>query len=806
MLKNYFKIAFRNLWRNQALSAINILGLTLGIATTLIMMLFVQNELSYDRYNASADQMVRVVFRGSVDGQKMKEANVMPPVAKTLLANYPEVKQATRLMKAGTQIISYGDKSFEEDQMAFVDANFFKVFTLPLLEGNAATALAQPNSIIITTEVAHKYFGADNGMGKILMIKGAPTGFKVTGIIDKVPDNSHFHFQFFVSMENVPDASSGSFMTSGYYTYLVLNDAQGYKELQAQMPAFVDKYIGPQLQKGMGLSIGQFRKKGNDIGLYLQPLTDIHLHSDFTNDLEPEGDVRYVYIFSSIAFFMLLIACINFMNLSTAGASKRAREVGIRKVLGSRKMELVRQFLMESVLLSVIAVLLALIVVQLVLPLFNSFSGKVLSLSVTSNPWIVPFLFLLATITGILAGSYPAFFLSSFKPVNVLKGKFTFLKKTIGLRSSLVVFQFFISIVLISATVVVYRQLSYMQQVKLGYEKNQVVVLSKTYLLGSNQAVFYNQLLHDSRVQDVSISDYLPAGVTSGNNFFIYPGDHSSDMVKTLRYDVDYEYLSALGIQMDYGRFFSRQFGTDSSGIVLNETAATALGWSKDALGKTLSTRDDAGKQTSYHVIGVVKDFHFKSLHELISPLVMVLGSGGSTMIVKINTKDIAGLLATLKTDWAGLSAQGPINYSFLDDRVQHTYEAEQKTGVILAIFAGLTICIACLGLFGLVIFTVEQQRKQIGIRKVLGAGVPGLVGLLSKDFLKLVLIGMLIATPVAWWAMSRWLQDFAYRVKIAWWMFAVAGIAVAIIALLTISIKAIKAAVANPVNSLRTE
>ncbi|HEX7457343.1 MAG TPA: FtsX-like permease family protein, partial [Ginsengibacter sp.] len=501
------------------------------------------------------------------------------------------------------------------------------------------------------------------------------------------------------------------------------------------------------------------------IGLYLQPLTDIHLHSDYTNDLEPEGDVRYVYIFGAIALFMLLIACIHFMNLSTAGASKRAREVGLRNVLGSLKWELVRQFLTESILLTAIAFILAMVLVYVTLPFFNSFSGKELSFHPVTNPWMLPLMLLFILITGIFAGSYPAFFLSSFKPVKVLKGKFTSGRGSIGLRSGLVVFQFFISIILIVSTTIVYKQLGYIQNIKLGYDKEQVMILPETWLLGNNQQAFYNKIVQDPRIVNVSISGYLPAGNSYGNNFFVYPGDNKDQLVKTLRYDIDYNYISTLGMQMAYGRNFSKDFGTDSSGIILNETTAKAMGWEHDALGKTISTGDKHGIPTRYHVIGVVKDFHFKSLHELISPLVMILNNGAGTMIIKVKTKDIAGLLATLKKDWASFSPDGAMSYSFLDDRVNETYNTEHKMGLILGIFAALTIFIACLGLFGLVTFTAEQRTKEIGIRKVLGANVSAIVRLLSKDFLKLVFIAIIISTPLAWWVMNKWLQDFAYRI-----------------------------------------
>lgn len=807
MFRNYFKIAFRNLWRNRKFSAINIFGLAVGISACLIIMLFIRNELSYDQYNKKADRIVRVVFRGSMEGgQKIKEANVMPPVAQTLKENYPEVQEATRLVVGGSPIITYGDKSFKEDAFAFVDPNFFDVFTLPFLKGDAGTALTQPNTIVITRAMANKYFGDDDPIGKVLNFKSSNTSFKVTGLIDKVPVNSTFHFDFFASMESWPDAKSNSFMTSGYYTYLVLPKGYDYKKLQSMLPQFVDKYIGPQMQQGMGMSLATFRKQGNNIGLYLQPLTDIHLHSDFTNDLEPEGDIRYVYIFGAIALFMLLLACINFMNLSTAGASKRAREVGIRKVLGSEKMELVKQFLLESILLTAIAFLLSIVIVHLSLPFFNNLSGKNLSLQAGINYWMLPDLLLFVLLTGILAGSYPAFFLSSFKPAAVLKGNFSSGKKSTGLRSWLVVFQFFISITLIACTIVVYKQLTYIQNIKLGYNKNHVLVLPETWLLGQNQEAFRHQLLQDPRIQNVSVSGYLPAGSSYGNNFFVYADGHSTQLVKTLRYDVDYNYIPTLGMQMAVGRNFSREFSTDSTGIIINETAAKVFGWGDKALGHTITRRDNDGSAITYRVIGIVKDFHFKSLHELISPLVMVLGNGAGTMILKVKTKDIPGLLKDIKKKWDALTPEAPLTYSFLDDRVWHTYEAEQRTGLILGIFAGLAILVACLGLFGLVMYAAEQRTKEIGIRKVLGANVSNIVGMLSKDFLKLVIVAIVIATPITWWVMSKWLQSFAYRTHISWWMFFVAGALAVLIALITVSFQAVKAAVANPVESLRTE
>ena len=807
MLTNYVKIAWRNLVRNKAFSAINIVGLALGLATCLLISLFILDELSYDRFNEKSDRIVRVVFRGSMQGGKMNEAHVMPPVGPTLKADYPEVEEATRLRMAGSPFITYGDKTFRDETMAYVDSSFFQVFTLPLIAGDAKTALTRPNTAVITQALARKFFGEEDPIGKVLAIKSWNTAYQVTGVIAEVPTNSHFHFDMFASMASLPDAKSPSWMTSEFFTYLVLPKGYDYKQLEAKLPQVVSTYMGPQLQQAFGMSFDQFRKKGNDLGLFLQPLTDIHLHSNFGYELSPSGNIQYVYIFGAIALFMLLIACINFMNLSTAGASKRAKEVGIRKVLGSVRQSLTNQFLIESLLLTMIALVLAVGLVYLALPFFNDLAGKALVLDVRNASWLVPGLLLLGVVVGVLAGSYPAFFLSSFKPAVVLKGnRFTGDRKSIGLRSSLVVVQFFISITLMIGTTVVYQQLGYIQTKQVGYNKNQVLVLPETGLLDNREEAFRNQLMQDPRVVNVSMSGYLPAGPSNNNNFMVYPEANATQLVKTLRYDVDYNYLSVLGMQLTAGRNFSRAYGTDSSGVIVNETAAKTLGWGDKALGHTITNTGNDGKKETYRVIGVVRDFHFRSLHERISPLVMVLGRNPGTVIAKVKTKDIAGLLTSLKTHWNQFAPDVPFTYSFLDERFNNTYLAEQKTGRILGLFAGLTIFVACLGLFGLATFTAEQRTKEIGVRKVLGASVTSIVGLLSKDFLKLVMIAIVLATPVAWYTMNRWLQDFAYRIDISWWMFAGAGVMAVSIALLTVSFQSIKAALMNPVKSLRAE
>jgi len=809
MLKNQLLVAWRSLMRNKAFSIINVVGLAIGLTVCLLISLFVLDELSYDRFNDKADQIVRVIFRGTIQGGTMNEAIVMPPTAKTLKADFPEVLDATRLSQGGSTLFTYRNKTFKENSIAFVDANFFDVFSLPFLKGDPKTALVQPNTTVIDQVTARKYFGDDDPIGKVLTIKGEPTTYTVTGLIDAIPTNAHFHVNMMLSMASHQDAKSTSWMVSGFHTYLVLPQGYDYKQLEAKLPTVVEKYMGPQLQQAFGMSMAQFRQKGNDVGLFLQPLTDIHLHSNLSGELSPNGTIQYVYLFGAIAVFMLLIACINFMNLSTAGASKRAKEVGIRKVMGSQKQALVRQFLIESMLLTSLALLLAVSLLYISLPFFNELAGKQLTLSFTKTPWLFPALIGVGILVGTLAGSYPAFFLASFKPITVLKGRMM-VDQTgqsgLGLRSGLVIFQFFVSILLTIGTVVVYQQLTYIQEKKLGYNREQVLVLPEAWRLGRNADILKSQMQQDARVLSASVSSFLPAGPSNSNNFIVYGDNRTEQIVKTLCYEVDNQYMPTLGMKLVAGRNFSPDFGTDSTAVILNETAAKTFGWNKQALGHQLTRPQNDGQKITYRVIGIVEDFHFRSLHERIAPLVMTLGKTGGFLIVKTKTQDVTGLLSTLKQQWTTLLPDEPFVYSFLDESFTATYRAEQRTGQIVGIFAGLTIFIACLGLFGLATFTAEQRTKEIGVRKVLGASVFSIVGLLSKDFLKLVLVAILIASPLAWYAMHRWLEDFAYRVDISWWVFALAGLLAIGIALLTVSFQSIKAALVNPVKSLRSE
>lgn len=815
MLKSFFTIAIRNCWRNKATSLIHIAGLGLGIATFLLIVLFVQHERSYDRYNKKADRIVRIDFHGKMNGGETREATVMPPVAAAMRQDFPEVEAATRLVNQGVHRITYGDKTLREDAMAFVDSNFFQVFTLPLVEGDPRTALQRPNSAVITKAMARKFFGDADPLGKVLEFRDDSMAMTVTGVIDKVPANSHFHFELFASMAGYADSRSTSWMTSGYYTYLVLPRGYDPQRLEAKLPSLVEKYMGPQLKASLGVTLSQFRAGGNSLGFELQRLTDIHLHSNLSGELEPPGDIRYIYTFSAVGIFMLLIACINFINLSTAGAGKRAREVGIRKVLGSVRHQLISQFLIESLLLTLVGTAIAIALVYFSLPLFNQITGQELSLNWSGTVWLIPTMLGIVLATGVLAGLYPAFFLSAFNPVTVLKGLFTPGGRSASLRSTLVTFQFVISICLIIGTAIVYQQLSYIQHKKLGYDRDQVMVVQESYWLGNNQDYFRRELLEDPRVASVSASGYLPAGQTNNSVFICYPDGRRNDLMYSSQYSVDEQYIPTLGMQVIAGRNFSRDFPSDSTAALINETAAIKLGWitpgrpydPASLLGHLVTQKDNNGTGISYHVIGLVRDFNFRSLHDLISPLVMTYNPGmEGSFIVKTRTKDLAGLVSTMEKEWTALKPGMPFSYSFLDDRFTKTYTFEQHIGLTLAIFAGLTIFVACLGLFGLATFTAERRTKEIGIRKVLGASSASIIGLLSREFVRLVAIAFLIAAPIAWLVMDHWLHDFPYRITIGWSVFALAALLAIVITLLTVGLRALKAAVANPADSLRTE
>lgn len=801
MIKHNFIIAWRNLSKNKSTTLINVIGLALGIATCLMISIYVWDEYSFDRYNKNADRIERVVFRGTVKGGQINEAHVMPPVAATMKADIPEVEEAARLRNGGTPLFVVDNKIFNEEKLASVDASFFEIFSLPFIKGNQHTALNSPNSAIVTESMANKYFGTTDVIDQNLVIKNNPTILKISGVIKDIPKNSHFNFDIFTSLEGIQDSKSDSWMSSEYFTYVLLQKDASRKKVQKNLKLVFDKNIATQFMSGFGMSYQDYQKSGNQIGLYLQPLTDIHLNSNFINDLSSPGDLRYIYIFSVVAVFILLIATINFMNLSTASGFKRSKEVGVRKMLGADKMGIRGQFMIEGILLTFMALLLAIVLVVLAFPLFNQISGKEIEIRNLDFTRTIPLLLVFGICVGLISSSYPALYLSAYNPLSVLKGKINQKGNGLNLRSGLVVFQFMTSVCLIFGTIVVMKQLNYMRNIKLGYNKENVLIIP-TWSLGNNERTFANLLSEDSRIKNVSFSSYIPAGESGNNNYFIYPEGNPNQFVKSIRFDIDEQYIPTMGMEIKEGRNFSNEFGNDSLSVIINEAAAKELGWKEGSVGKTITNNENKSLQ----VVGVIKDFHFRSLHESITPLVMVLSGQTGTLILRTQNSDTENLLQKIKSIYQSFSSDMPFSYSFLDERYAQTYQAEEKTGKLMSIFAGLTIFVACLGLFGLAIFTANQRRKEIGIRKVVGASTMGITRMLSINFIKLVLIAFVLASPLAWLMMNNWLQNFSYRIEIQFWMVALAGSIAVVIAILTVSSQAIRAAQTKPVDSLRDE
>ncbi|QHV94472.1 ABC transporter permease [Spirosoma endbachense] len=805
MLRNYLKIAWRNLVLHKAFTAINIIGLAIGLATCLLIVLFVLDELSYDRYHAKADRIFRVNIHGQVGGKEINTAPVSVPVGPALVRDYSGVEATTRFDQEGTFIVKHNRDSFKEEHVVFADSNFFDVFSIPLLKGNPKTVLTEPNTIVLTETIAKKYFGEQDPIGQTLTL-GTRGLFRVTGVCQDVPSNTHFHYDMFGSMRSIE--LRNTWLSSGAYTYVVLRPGYSIDDLRAKMPELVKKHIGSEIQALFGISLDEFTRKGDRFGFGFQPITDIHLHSDLEAEIESNSDVKYIYIFSIIAVFILLVACINFMNLSTAGSAGRAKEVGIRKVLGSVQQQLIGQFLSESVLITFMALVVALSIVAIVLPSFNQLAGKQFGYNALTSGWMLAGIVLTCLLIGLLAGSYPAFFLSAFKPVSVLKGQMRAGFRSGWLRNTLVTTQFVVSIGMIIGTLVVYRQLYFIQNKKVGFDKDQVLILHDTYSLGPKGKAFRAELAKLAQVINATQAGYLPAGVSNSGNDGFQPDNGSAQaaIYREKTYYIDENYLPTLGINLAQGRNFSKAFPSDSAAILINEAAAKRFGW-KNPIGQRLWTVGNGSPESRrlYTIVGVVKNFHFESMHQHIAPLVMFYGADYYQMALRVRTTDMPGLLKTLEQKWKA-QTDNPFAYSFLNERFNRIYQSEQRVGQLFGIFASLTVIISCLGLFGLAMFTAQQRTKEIGVRKVLGASVTSVVALLSKDFLKLVLVAIVIATPLAWYAMSRWLQDFAYKIDIEWWVFVLAAFLAIGIALLTVSFQSIKAALMNPVQSLRSE
>ena len=812
MLSNYLKIAWRNLLKNKTFSLINIIGLASGLACFILIALYVADELSYDRYNEKASRIYRINSDIVFGGNKLHLAVASDPMGAALKNDYPQVEEYVRFYtSSGSKLIKKGDQYINENDVAHADSTLFDVFTLPVIAGDAKTALNEPNTVVVSASAAKKYFGTTDVVGKSVETDdNGSTLYKITAVIKDIPHNSHFNFSMIFSMDNVR-YQWGNFLSHNHQTYLLLRPGTDYKAFEKNFSQFIIKYVVPQAAQFMQIkSMDEFEKAGNKLEYSLTPLTDIHLHSDRTVELGVNGNIQYVYIFSIIALVVLVLACINFMNLSTARSASRAKEVGIRKVVGSEKRYLVRQFLTESILTTVLSTGLALLIAYLSLSWFNNLSAKELHISDLLQPKYLAVLIALPIIVGFLAGIYPAFVLSSFNPIVVLKGKLSGGLRRSNLRNVLVVVQFTMSIFLIAATIIVFRQLNYIQTKKLGFNKDQVLIVNGTFALENNKDAFKNEVSKLPWVKGSTYAGFLTVSGYSRNDvsFSTSSAMTAENSLNMQVWDISYEYIPVMEMEMVKGRNFSKEFGTDSNATILNETAAKLLGWD-NPVGKKLYTfyQDQIGTRLiDREVIGVVKNFHFNSMKENIGPLCFRLADNSWTTAFKVNTSDIKQLVSTIESKWKTMAPGKPFSYQFMDEAFGNMYRIEQRTGKLGLTLAIIAIVIACLGLFGLATYTAEQRIKEIGVRKVLGATISNIVSMLSKEFMVLVLIASALAIPLAWWAMNKWLQDFAYRIDIGWWIFFAAGVIALLIALITVSSQAIKAAVANPVKSLRTE
>ncbi|MFI5193213.1 MAG: ABC transporter permease [Chitinophagales bacterium] len=814
MLRNHLKIALRSLRKSKGFTAINIIGLASGLAVCLLIFLYVTDEFGYDRYNNNADRIYRLDGDIFYNNTTYISADGPKPLAPALLRDNPQFEQMVRLSYSGDVMVKKGNNYIQDHHYVFADSTFFKVFTMRMLAGDPNTALNEPNSMVIDETTARKYFGGSSApadiVGRTLELENHVV-CKITGVYQDMPRKSHFHFSFIRPMR---DAGIGDYwLGQNCISYVLARPGYSRDFLQSRVNVTVNTYIGKAMQTELHQSMQDMDKQGAHIRYLLMPLRDIHLHSNKIAEFEPNGNIVYVYVFLFIAILILAIACVNFMNLSTARSANRAKEVGIRKVAGSTRRDLILQFLTESVLLSFFSLLIAVGIALALLTLFNQLSGKQLDAGMLLSSRILPLVVGLVLTVGFLAGSYPAFYLSSFQPIQVLKGKMATGFKNSRLRSSLVVFQFFISIGLIIGTLVIYRQLTYIRSRDIGFNRDHVLVVQNAYAAGNAVRPFRQDLLKLSGVVDATLTNNLPTNPSnySQNAWYRERNMAPANMVLLINLYVDEHYIPTLGMHMVKGRNFTPdEYRTDSMGIVLNEAAAQMLGF-KDPLNKKLYSpagQDSTGayKLNEYHVIGVVKDFNFTSMHEKVQPMIMNLADNRGSLSIRFKGGDIPSLVQKVEAGWRSIANGAPFSYTFLDDDFNNIYKSEAQTGRLFISFAVFAIFIACLGLFGLVTYAAEQRTKEIGIRKVLGANVGGIVALLSRDFLRLVGIASVIAFPVAWWAMNQWLQSFAYRTGISWWIFAAAAAAAILIALVTVSFQTIRAALANPVKSLHSE
>jgi putative ABC transport system permease protein len=800
MIKNYFIIAWRNLWKNKTFSLINIFGLSIGLACCILMFLFIQHELSYDKFNIHASNIYRITSEAESTNGKTNLAITPAPWAPLMKKDFPEINNYVRIFKAEKSIIGQpGQQKFYENDLLYADSTFFDVFSFGLLKGNRKQALDKPNSIVLTRETAEKYFGQEDPIGKTLEINSqvGTSTVEVTGIADEIPSTSHLKFNALISLQTLGDLSS-LWAFHIFQSYVLINNNTSTQALERKFIDFANKYINSNPQADGKQDI------------HLQPLSNIHLRSKMIGEIGVNGDIKYVYIFTGIALFILLIACFNFTNLSTARSLSRAKEVGLRKVVGAERQQLIRQFMSETILFALIALALAIIIAILVLPLFNQLSDRQMSFNLNNNYALIGLLVLLVLLVGLLAGIYPAIILSSFKPIEVLKSKFQKTAKGVSFRKVLVTLQFVISIALIASTIIVAKQLQFLKNKKLGFDKENVVIVSLPKDMDSTRLqTFKNSILNNGVISNVAAASSVP-GINIPIN---QVNDGNTDLTKALSMQMlftDNDFISTMNMKIVAGRDFSNEYATDKTeGFILNEEAVKKTGWRNpaEAIGKTFQWVNPGRVMKSGKVIGVVQNFNITPLKSAVQPLVMHYSPiRFQYLYVRFNQLNAGNAIGFVEKKFKEIYPKQSFEYNYLDETLNRMYISERKTSQIFSYFSSLAIMIACLGILGLSLYSIQQRIKEIGIRKVLGASIIRITSELVKDFLKPVLIAAIIAFPIAWFTMNKWLQDFAYRTNIGWWIFIAAGLLALIIALITVSVQAIKAASANPVKSLRTE
>jgi putative ABC transport system permease protein len=816
MINNFLKIATRTLVKQKFYSIISISGLAVGLTCVLFISLYVIHELSYDKHHEKWKNTYRAAFYLKFGGREAEYAVAPAPLAAAMQEEIPEIESTTRFRSWGSFLVKRDDPDSENIKqygVIWADSSVFDVFTIPLLKGDPKTCLKDPNTVVISQSAAIKYFKNEDPINQSLILDNNRT-VKVTGIFEDMPETSHFEFDIMMAMEGLEESKSQMWLSNNFATYFTLREGSDPRVIEQKLNDLLYKYAGEQIKQIMGFTMEEFEKQDNKAYFFIQPLSSIHLYSDLLAEIGTNSDIQYIYIFSAVAIFILILACVNFMNLSTAKSAERAKEVGIRKVLGSYRIHLIKLFLSESIVISCIAALLAIAIAQMLLQPFNNLTDKTLTIPYTSL--VFWFILLCGGIgIGILAGIYPAFFLSSFKPVTSLSGNISKGSRSGLIRNVLVIFQFSISMILIIGTIAVYNQLDFIQNKRLGFSKEQVIVLHDTFVLGNQAESFKNEILKNPEIISGTISGFLPVSNSNRNNTSYWKkGERSADnSINWQQWRVDHHYIETLGMLMVKGRNFSQEFPSDSTAIIINEKAAEVLEW-EDPLGKELVTFRGGGsangldqnRTTTYKIIGVVENFHWESLKENIGSLCMILERSTGKISFKFDSQNTREVIQILEAKWKEIVPGQPFQYSFLDDEFGHMYQSEQKTGQIFTSFAILAIFIACLGLFALAAFTAEKRMKEIGIRKVLGASSGNIVLMFTRDFGKLVLIAFTISVPVAWYVIQLWLEDFAYREVPGVWIYAEAGILSLIIAWITVSYQSFKAAISNPVNSLRIE